>query len=81
MPEANILGVNFWIVAMITIFFCVVAMLLLGTESLENSAIASVIVMFTLGLTLLIGHFGWAILIFPSILILIATGLILKQHL
>ena len=74
MPEANILEVNFWIVAMIIIFFCVVAMLLLGPGALENSAIASVIVIFTLGLTLLIGHFGWAILIFPSILILIASA-------
>ena len=77
MPEIYVLGVNFWIVAMIIIFLCVVGMLLLGPEALEDRTIVSVIVLFTLGLTLLIGHFGWVILIFPSILILIAAGLVL----
>ena len=79
MPEPTILGVNFWIVAMIVTFFCVVVMLLLGPGALENGAIAMTIALLSMGLTLLIANFGWAILIIPSILILAGAGYLLKQ--
>jgi len=79
MPEATILGVNFWIVFAMTIFFCTIAIILFGPGILGNGAVAAVIVFFTIGLTLLISNFSWAILVIPSILVLAATGYLLKR--
>ena len=74
MPETTILGINFWIFFMITVFFCVVVILAFGPSALGESGITMVIVFLTLGIALLIGHFGWPILVIPSILILLGIG-------
>ena len=79
MPEVTILGINFWIFFIITVFFCVVAILSFGPSALGDPGITMIIVFLTLGIALLIGHFGWAILVIPSILILVGTAYLLKR--
>jgi hypothetical protein len=81
MAGANIYGVPVEIVVLIIFFFIVAGMLLFGPNCLNDGVITTVIVFLTFGLTLLIGYFGWAILIIPSVLILlIAAVIILRSH-
>jgi len=77
MPIETIYGVSVEIIALIVIFFIVIAMLIFGPNCLNDGAIPATIVFFTLGLTLLIGHFGWAILIIPSVIILAIAAVFL----
>ena len=79
MSGATIYGVSVEAVVLIVFFFIVVAMLLFGPNCLNDGAIATVIVFLTFGLTLLIGYFGWAILIIPSVIILLITAVFILR--
>lgn len=70
----HILGVSVYLFFMIIIFWMVVAELVFGPGSFEKSPVDIIILFFTLGSTFLIGHFGWQILIFPSVVIIGVAG-------
>jgi hypothetical protein len=74
MPTATIYGVPVEAVVLIVFFFIVVAMLLFGPNCLNDGVITTVIVFLTFGLTLIVGYFGWAILIIPSVIILLVAA-------
>jgi hypothetical protein len=59
---------------MIMLFFFILAELAFGKGSTNDTTIGLIVVFLTLGTSLLIGHFGWQILIIPSSIILLATA-------
>ena len=70
MRGETVLGISVHWFFMITIFWCILAILLFGVKSLEDGGICLIIVFLTIGTALLIGHYGWQILILPSLAII-----------
>ena len=79
MAGANIYGVPVEIVVLIIFFFIVAAMLLFGPNCLNDGVTPFAIAFLTFGLILLIGHFGWVILIMPSIIVLIVAAVFILR--
>jgi hypothetical protein len=73
--EGSIFGVSVNWFVMITLFWCIVAMAVFGIGALSNELVVMSIVFFTLGTVLLIGQFGWQVLILPSLAIISVVGL------
>ena len=80
MTGDHILGISIYWFLMIVIFWCVVAMVIFGAEILDSGPVQAIIAFFTLGIVLLVGHFGWQILIIPSIAILAAIAWLLWRR-
>ena len=59
---------------LITIFWIAVAVVIFGAESLDDGTVGILICFFTFGTTVLIGRFGWQILILPSLVIISTAG-------
>jgi hypothetical protein len=77
MPIETIYGVSVEIITLIIIFFIVIALFLFGPNFVNDPVITVTIFFLILGLTMLIGYFGWAILIIPSVIILAIVAVFL----
>jgi len=73
----NVFGVPHQWFFFIVLFWIVLAVAILGIGALYDNAIVMVIVSFTIGTTLLIGHFGWEVLILPSLVVLSGVACLL----
>lgn len=72
-----IFGVPHELFIFIIFFWITVAAIVFGLDALaDNGVFSIIIVFFTIGTTMLIGHFGWQILILPS-LVIISTAVFL----
>lgn len=73
----GVFGVSAKWAIFIIVFWIVLAIVVLGPDALYDNTVAIVATFLALGTTLLIGHFGWEILILPSLVVLSVVGYLL----
>jgi hypothetical protein len=76
MPTNDVFGLSIEWIILITIFWMIVAMVIFGVEALYDNFIMLIMIFLTLGTIFLVSHFGWQILILPSLAIIAGAAVI-----
>ena len=76
MHNNTIFGVSTELFMIITIFWIAVFIAFFGVDGLNDEAVFVLFIFLTFGTVLLIGSFGWQILIFPSLAIIFGAAII-----
>lgn len=80
MQDGGMYGVpGEWCVVII-FFWCIVGIIIFGFEIQDDFFVISLITFFSFGTVLLVGHFGWMILVIPSLIIILIAVLFLIGH-
>jgi hypothetical protein len=80
MQDGGMYGVpGEWCVVII-LFWCIVGIIIFGFEIQDDFFVISLMTIFSFGTVLLVGHFGWMILVIPSLLIILIAILCLIGH-
>jgi hypothetical protein len=73
----NVFGVPHQWFILIALFWIALAVVILGSEVLYDNAFVMVLVFLTIGTSMLIGHFGWEVLILPSLVVLSVVAVLI----
>ena len=80
MHNDSIFGVSGEWCVVIILFWCIVAIIIFGFEIQDDFFVISLMTIFSFGTVLLVGYFGWMILVIPSLLIILIAILFLIGH-
>ena len=77
--EAALLNVSESVIGIIVFFWMFLAIMIFGIECIGKSNVLILVVFMSLITTLIIGTFGWQILIIPSIIIIIGSVFLIRR--
>jgi hypothetical protein len=80
MQDGGMYGVPAEWCVVIMLFWLILAFIIFGFEIQDDFFVISLISFFSFGTVLLVGHFGWMVLVIPSLLIILIAILCLIGH-